>query len=403
MNERLRRERELRGWSLDRAADELFKLCPDRRKRGDINGNMIHRWELGIHLPSPYYREKLCQLYGKNAAELGLIEDRSGKNAAELELIKDQSNLLLQQGQPGDLFQFGPISSSFLILDGDGHHEFSPSNIRCHFQPIFQDLPPDLEARRRKIQREQDQARSEGRSFYWNGKRFYLDRFIISREGPDENLALDLWFGPSDYYTFLATNMSLDDPAIRSRYISEEWDQPPRFFSNAFGIYLLVVTRSNEVILTRRGVFLGSRPLEFNVSMCEGLSASDADPSGVPDLYHCATRGLTEELGLMAPLDFSSQDIRFLSFGIDIRYAQFCLLGVIKVPCRADDLIRRRRMGVKDRMENKQIYVLRFDPQSLASFVVSHSPWAPAGLACLYHCLVYEFGRDKVDHCLAAL
>jgi transcriptional regulator with XRE-family HTH domain len=392
MNERLRRERELRGWSLDRAADELFRLCGERdRRRGDINANMIHRWEMGIHFPSPYYREKLCQLYGKNAAELGLLlkpEEACGQ-------------FHCQQEQSGDLFQFGPISSTYLILDGDGQHTYSSRNIRCHFRPIYQELPPDLEARRREIQQQQDQARKEGKSFFWNGDRFYLDRFIISREGLEEELALDLWFGPSDYYTFLATNMSLNDPVIRSRYISEEWDKPPRFFSNAFGVYLLVITRRNEVILTRRGMSLGSRPLEFNVSMCEGLSFSDADPSGVPDLYHCATRGLAEELGLIVSSDFSSQDIHFLSFGVDAKYVQFCLLGFIKVACGAEDLLRRRRMGVKDRMENQHLSILQFDPQALTSFVLSRGPWAPAGLACLYHCLVYEFGREAVDRHLA--
>lgn len=391
MNERLRRERELRGWSLDRAADELFQLCGDRRRRGDINANMIHRWEMGIHLPSPYYREKLCQLYGKNAAELGLIEDRD--------------RLLLpgaSQNSSKDLFEFGPLSSSYLILDGDGQHRYSPRSIRCHFQALPQKFPPELEARRRAIEQEQEQAQREGRPFYWNGERFYLDRFIISREGPEEELALDLWFGPSDYYSFLATNMSLDDPSIRSRYISEEWDQPPRFFSNAFGIYLLVATRDHQVILTRRGASLGSRPLEFNISMCEGLSASDAGPSGAPDLYHCASRGMEEELGI-APDEFDPQDIHFLSFGIDVKYAQFCLLGLLRISSlTANDLLRRRRMGVKDRIENKQLYALPFEPASLISFVLSRGPWAPAGLACLYHCLVRQFGRVSIDRCLSA-
>src|SRR5207344_3189706 len=62
-NERLKRERELRGWS---QAEIAKKIGTDQK--------VVSRWECGISRPSPYFRKKLCDLYGKNTEELGVVE-----------------------------------------------------------------------------------------------------------------------------------------------------------------------------------------------------------------------------------------------------------------------------------------------------------------------------------------
>src|SRR6266702_3236865 len=68
-NQKLRRERELRGWS---QADVATRIGSDPKNVG--------RWERGEGLPGPYYRQKLVELFGKNAEELGLIEDAPTRN-----------------------------------------------------------------------------------------------------------------------------------------------------------------------------------------------------------------------------------------------------------------------------------------------------------------------------------
>jgi transcriptional regulator with XRE-family HTH domain len=61
-HEQLRYERERRGWS---QADVAGKTGCDTKTVG--------RWESGERLPRPYHRQLLCELFGKNAEELGLI------------------------------------------------------------------------------------------------------------------------------------------------------------------------------------------------------------------------------------------------------------------------------------------------------------------------------------------
>ena len=75
----LKHERELRGWSQAKVAKAI-----------GTTARTIHRWEHGQGVPYPYYREKLCDLFGKNTQELGLLAE---KNAESSELIQSISSL----------------------------------------------------------------------------------------------------------------------------------------------------------------------------------------------------------------------------------------------------------------------------------------------------------------------
>ncbi len=67
-NLRLKEARELRGWSQKYVADEI-----------GADRYYLSRWEHGTASPSPYYRQKLCELFGKDARELGLIREKDTK------------------------------------------------------------------------------------------------------------------------------------------------------------------------------------------------------------------------------------------------------------------------------------------------------------------------------------
>src|SRR5579875_3518366 len=75
-NQRLRRERELRGWSQARVAGEI-----------GTDPATVSRWERGLSFPYPYFREKLCALFEKNAEELGLVQDESAGGPAQRHYI----------------------------------------------------------------------------------------------------------------------------------------------------------------------------------------------------------------------------------------------------------------------------------------------------------------------------
>ena len=61
-NHRLKSARELRGWSQAYLAKQI-----------GAQNYYLSRWERGEMTPSPYYQQRLCELFGKTAEELGFV------------------------------------------------------------------------------------------------------------------------------------------------------------------------------------------------------------------------------------------------------------------------------------------------------------------------------------------
>lgn len=74
--QRIREERELRGWSQHYVATQI-----------GADRYYLSRWEHGKMLPSPYYREKLCALFGKNARELGFLGAEAHQETETPEIV----------------------------------------------------------------------------------------------------------------------------------------------------------------------------------------------------------------------------------------------------------------------------------------------------------------------------
>ncbi len=78
---RLRQEREQRAWTQSEVAERI-----------GTNQINVSRWETGITTPSPYYRQRLGELFGKNIQELGLIPTTSEERYEEVSSISDTSD-----------------------------------------------------------------------------------------------------------------------------------------------------------------------------------------------------------------------------------------------------------------------------------------------------------------------
>ncbi len=114
-NLRLKEERELRGWSQKYAADEI-----------GADRYYLSRWEHGTASPSPYYRQKLCAVFGKNARELGLLSDETGKEAVydflQKEHISEESAHTRSTGRPATIYDPtlpAPLSRSAKLIGRD--------------------------------------------------------------------------------------------------------------------------------------------------------------------------------------------------------------------------------------------------------------------------------------------
>lgn len=295
-------------------------------------------------------------------------------------------------------FYFGSLETPWRVIDGDGEDSYQPRTIETSFSTKPLVLPEDLQKKKKAIEHAHTQ---KGNSpIVFNGDRYRLDSFSIKRDSTEENLDIQLQFGASDYFTFLATNMELGEKEVYEKYIGKhDWQAPIPYFANSFGISLCVITKDNFIFFVRRSSKVSSNKGTYNVSVNEGLSRTfDRKVSTqAPDIYRCALRGIIEELGINT---ITQSDILILSFGVDTTFAQWGMLGMVHVEETAEEILRQRTRSVKDKWETDSIDAVRFDVKDVLHYVSEHGPWAPAALACLYHCLVHEFGRQKVEHAL---
>jgi hypothetical protein len=302
-------------------------------------------------------------------------------------------------------FTFGKINTAELILDGDGTSIYLPHYIRSHYIPVALELPEEFQACKEQIAREQEERRTQGDSYQWNGERYSLVKFNIGRDPANEDMTLGLWFRPSDYYTFLATSASAQDQKLREKYLADvEWDEAVPLFAHSFSVLLALLTSDGYTILVQRSKSLGCRPNVFDVGLAEGLSrpVDRGTTSQAPDIYHCALRGLAEELGLHAPADFSPSDILFLSFAVDTEFCMWGLFGTVKLQRCVEEVLENLQRGVRDRFEHRKVFSVPFTPEDVCSFIFSHKPFSPGGLVCLYHALVHEFGREQVNRVISS-
>jgi tetratricopeptide (TPR) repeat protein/DNA-binding transcriptional regulator YiaG len=85
VNEKLTQARLESNWTQEYVAGQI-----------GTSGNLVSRWERGITVPGPYNRKKLCGLYGKSEAELGLAKEVISSNIEQPQQISHEQ---VQQSQ----------------------------------------------------------------------------------------------------------------------------------------------------------------------------------------------------------------------------------------------------------------------------------------------------------------
>jgi len=394
-NNFLRHEREKRGWSQNKLAELI----------GAADSAMVSRWETGERRPDYEYQEKLCNLFKKDAVELGFIKKRDMPENLELKhRMMDNKNPLLPLESTG-FFSFGKLETALVVLDGNGIETYSPNNIRTFYDSRTVRFNEEIEQMRGRIEEEQAQNEINGNPFQWNGDVYHLAKYMLSRDPVHEHMKVSLWFHPTDYYTILAKNRCLKNNTFRERYILEyDWEIPFSFLPIPVGIGLSLLTTDGYILFAQRDGNLGVRPRYFMTSVEEGLSRplDRSTISDAPDVYRCACRGLFEELGLIENSDFSVSDILFLALGLDTEYYMCGLRGLMKLPKTAHEIMKNWQLGVKDKMENKKLIAVPFTPKDVCEFVFSHEPWGGGALMGIYHTLVHEFGKEAVEKVLSS-
>lgn len=391
-NHLLRTERLRRAWTQQQLADfaGISLSTVERSERGEpIRVDCMQR---------------LCECLSKTSEELGLLN--SGIKFLESNnCMVDHKKALLPLESNG-FFSFGSKETALIVLDGNGTEVYSPQDICTYYDFRPARFIDEIERMRERMAEERTHNEENGKLLPWNGEVYHLAKYQLSREPIHEQMKAYLWFRPTDYFTILAKNRCLKDPAFREKYgLGYDWNPPSPTIPVPFGVGLSVITGDGYIIFAQREENVGVRPGYFMTSIEEGLSRPvDRGTSGdAPDVYRCACRGLSEELGLIENSDFLASDILFLALGLDMEYYMCGLRGCIKVQKTAREIIRNWQIGVKDKLENKKLFAIPFNPKAVCEFVLSHEPWGGGALMGIYHTLVHEFGRSAVEEAFEKL
>ncbi len=303
-------------------------------------------------------------------------------------------------------FSLGQRQTLWLVVDGDGYMTYEPETIKCIVDTTPTPLPLEIEQFRARIEELQTDRKKKGLPFQWNGPKYALYRYAISRTIPDEYMEVTFTLRPTDYYTFQATVASLDKNlmgssppvTLRQKYLHgldlEALSEPIPFLANGFGVTLIVITKDRKLIFSYRSTDTGIRAGELDVSVVEGIHPT-LDRSTFhhgPDLYRTAIRGAQEELGL----ELLQNDITFLGFGVDLEYYQWNVIGIARCPEKAQELLERRGRGVGGKWEIKKFEFVDSNPRTVFQLLKDRKMWS-MGLVTVYWGLVHEYGRKRVN------
>jgi hypothetical protein len=263
-------------------------------------------------------------------------------------------------------YKIGNLKLPFILWYGTGNkrEEFKHTDIICEYIDEPLQLSGEIQAILEKIiENKKKNAKENGRAFD-NHTGFRLVKITPKREllpeKKDRRLQLYLTFAPTDFYTSVATNQSVDELilvdnqhniiSIRERYVKNQNLGDSTYLSNSrlsnmFGVALAVITEDNKILLQKRSqqVFMG--PSKITLSTAEHMiRGMDEDKSGNPNPFITAQRCLKEEIGIGVELE----EIIFLGFGIRIDNLLPQALGMVKLRIKSSEL---PFMKARDRWE----------------------------------------------------
>jgi len=117
----LQRERHRQSWTQSQVADALYARCTpaDIATHGVVNAKMVSGWERGRHRPSLFWQRKLREVFGKSAADLGLLPEASLNTSHLVDTDQHQAEVvegcLVIHTQSHGAIRFSPSGSKAVL------------------------------------------------------------------------------------------------------------------------------------------------------------------------------------------------------------------------------------------------------------------------------------------------
>jgi hypothetical protein len=310
-------------------------------------------------------------------------------------------------------FRIGKWQADWVVVEGSSSDPYTSDNIICRFDPTPLLLPTDRQQKKAQIETTQasiEQARGS-REFH-NGQVVALAGIGSGQFGEMEAPVLIVRLRPSDYYTYLATAVSLDEViqtddgkriTVRDKYLKRmHYASPKPEFASAFPINLTVITCDGYILISKRateGISGYAGYIFPAINECMN-PLSDRSANGNLSVFATAQRAANHELNI----EIEEDELVFFTLGVDTRWYYYGLTGSIRSKTYTkDDILARRSIGSKERWESKELFFLPHNAEEIARFMRKTSAtekWGPIGVVCLVQTMIAEFGVKETERVL---
>jgi hypothetical protein len=306
-------------------------------------------------------------------------------------------------------YRLEELELDFIRWDGTGREgdEFFFDDVICEYEDRSIELPGEIKEATEEILREKRREAEEKGQVLDNHPGYKLLDFKMNREieKKQRKHKLHLTFGPTDFYTSVRTNLSIDEPilksgesgftTIRRKYIKEVDLNEPNylrnsFLSNMFGVALAAITEDDKIILQRRSrrVYMGPERITLATAenMIRGL---DEDENGKPNPFITAKRCIKEELGE----EIEMKDVLFLMFGVRLDNLLPQALGMVRLKSRSSDI---SPIKAKDGWEGRNFFE-DFTISNLKRYFEEPYLISDTAKLTILLALIHEFGFEDAE------
>lgn len=306
---------------------------------------------------------------------------------------------------------------------------FSYEEVRCEYDATELKLPEDIEAfKEQLVDKKRKEAEARGAPFY-DGPMVRLRDYKIIIEDPNtEKIRLGLVFQPTSWFTYSATNKSLDEKvlldefgkviSIREKYVENPLDLND-VLANPTGVSTTLISEpENRMILVERSMKLSQYPGLYGVAAAgfmkrdytddKGLHKGDT-VDGVPNPFLTIKRELEEEIGI----DCSVNDFTLFSVGRAMDDLHVELFGETRTNLTVEEI---KSAPKSSKYETLKMIDVPFKPKEVLTYVVrtigkipvgvppnenawiiGRSPkWVPAHAVATIQSLMKEYGYERV-------
>ncbi len=288
----------------------------------------------------------------------------------------------------------------FALLIGDGVVSFGVNKVVCEHDEALFEIPPELAA----LVDQQVSERQRMLGFELTNEPSYrLGNFAVQSGANGAAPTLRLHLQRSNYFNFVATNLSLDRPilpggaTIRERYVHDITRLSDSPLASSMSVMVLLISTPDKMaLLPRRSEHVAFDQGCLQVSGGGAMRlAVDSDEALNPSPFVTAQREMAEELGVRLPLD----SIRFLGLGVDTRTGEPELLGVAETPLTVEQIRHAYSEAKHGNDELDDVVFAPFTPEAVGRLLIEDQ-WCPGDWVCAWLALVEAFGQERMAQVL---